>query len=80
MENIQNNTENKKTILLTIVAGILVLGALVWWARGTSVSQQAGVSPTPDAEAAAINKDVDNINVGDLNAELEAIDEDINGL
>jgi len=80
MENIQNNTENKKTILVTIVIGILVLSALVWWARGTSVPQQAKVSPTPDAETAAINQDIDSINVEDLNAELDAIDKNLQGL
>lgn len=86
MENTQNNlTEHssgndKKTVLITVVAGIIVLGALVWWMKGTKPSQQVQVSPTPDAEAAAINQAVEEINVGDLNAEFEAIDKDLQGL
>lgn len=72
--------DNKKTVLVTIVAGLLVLGALMWWLKGAQTPQQAVVSPTPDAEAAAISQDVDNINVGDLNAEFDAIDADIQGL
>ena len=71
--------DNKKTFLV-IVAGIMVVGALVWWLKQVPVPQQAGVSPTPDAEAAAINQDIDNINVDDLNAEFEAIDKDLQGL
>lgn len=93
MENTQNDmnlidnssNHNKVAGLITIVAGIAVLGALVWWIYQTPVqapSQQAGVSPTvtPDAEAAAINNDVDSINVGDLNAEFNVMDADIQGL
>lgn len=86
MENTQNNMasypsgDNKKTVLITVVAGLIVLGALVWWLRGASTPQQAQTSPTPDAEAAAINQDIGNINVGDLNAEFEAIDTDLQGL
>lgn len=72
--------DNKKTVLVTVVAGALVLGALIWWMRGASTPQQAGVSPTPDAEAAAINQAVDGVDVGDLNAEFNAIDTDLQGL
>ena len=72
--------DNKKTVLITVVAGLAVLGALIWWLKQVPVPQQAGVSPTPDAEAAAINQDIDNINVDDLNAEFEAIDKDLQGL
>ncbi len=72
--------DNKKTVLITVVAGIIVLGALVWWMKGTQSPQQVQVSPTPDAEAAAINQAVEDINVGDLNAEFNAIDADLQGL
>lgn len=90
MENTQNNLnniadrslgDNKKTVLVTIIAGLAVLGALIWWMRQAPTPQQAGTSsPTPDAEAAAINQGVDSVNVGDLNAEFEAIDKDLQGL
>ena len=85
MENTQNNIEgnssdSKKTVWFTVVAGVLVLGALVWWLRGTQFSQQAVSSPTPDSETITINQDVDGISVGDLNAEFQAIDADLQGL
>lgn len=82
MENIQNNSENKKTILVTVVAGIVVLAALVWWVKQAQAPEQIQVSPmpTPDAETTSINQDVDSINVGDLNTEFDAIDKDLKGL
>ena len=85
MENTQNNMENyssdnKNTVWLTVIAGVLVLGALLWWLRGAQFSQQAVTSPTPDAETSAINQDLEGINVGDLNAEFDAIDKDLLGL
>lgn len=80
MENIQNNMKNKKTVLITIVVGVVVLGALWWWMKQVQAPQQVGVSPTPDTETAAINQDVDSVNVRDLNAEFDAIDKDLQGL
>ncbi len=76
---------SKKMVLTTIVAGVIVLAALIWWMRQAQAPQQVGVSPTPTldaeaAQAAAINKDLDSINVGDLNAEFDAIDKDLQGL
>lgn len=72
--------ESKKTVWITVVAGLVVLCALIWWLRQEQVSQPVGVSPVPDAETATINQDVDNVSVGDLNAEFEAIDKDLLGL
>lgn len=86
MENTQNNMtdyssgDNKKTVLVTIVAGIVVLGALVWWLRQSPIPQEVQTSPTPDAETTAINQDVESVDVGDLNAEFNAIDIDMQGL
>ena len=86
MENTQNNMadyssdDNKKTVLITVVAGVVVLLALVWWMREVSVPPQVQVSPTPDVEAAAINQDINSVDVGDLNSEFDAIDKDLQGL
>jgi|GEM_PF-4289070 len=83
MNMINNSSDNNKKIgLITIIAGVVVLSALVWWMNQTPVSQQAQVSPTitPDTETASISNAVDSINVGDLNAEFNAIDQNINGL
>ena len=86
MENTQNNmmgpssSDNKKPVLFTVMAGVVVLGVLIWWTRMAPISQQVGVSPTPDTEATTIGKDVDSIDVGDLNAEFNAIDKDLQSL
>lgn len=86
MENTQNNMpgyssgESKKTVLITIVAGVVVLVALIWWMKQGQVPEQVQINPTPDPEAATINQDVDNISVEDLNAEFQAIDNDLQGL
>lgn len=74
--------DNKKTVLITVMAGVIVLGILVWWMRQPQVSQQTEISPIPasDVESAAIEKDLNGIDVGDLNAEFNAIDTDLQGL
>jgi len=70
--------DNKKTVLITVIVGAVVLGALVWWIK--QVPQQAQTSPTPDAETAAINQDINSIDVGDLNSEFNSIDQELQGL
>ena len=77
-----SSSDNKKTVLITVMSGVIVLGVLVWWMRQPQAPQQAGVSPTPvsDTESAAINQDLEGIDVGDLNAEFNAIDSDLQGL
>ena len=88
MENTQNNmadhssSDNKKTVLITVMTGVIVLGVLIWWMRQPQATQQSVVSPTPtsDTESAAINQDLEGIDVGDLNAEFNAIDFDLQGL
>lgn len=80
MENIQKNADNKKTVLTTVVVGMIVLGVLVWWMKQAQAPQQVQVNPTPDAETALINQDVDSVKVGDLNTEFDAIDQDLQGL
>lgn len=77
MENTQNNMDGKIMGVVSIVAGVIVLAALVWWIKQPQVSQQVQVSPTPDAETSSINQDINSINVGDLNAEFDAIDKDL---
>lgn len=74
--------DNKKNVFITIVVGIAVLGFLVWWMNQAQAPQGVGVSPTftPDAEAAAINKDASGVDVGDLNAEFDVIDKDLQEL
>ncbi len=81
MENMQNNMpENKKTGLITIIAGVVVLGILVWWMMMTSKSPESiGTSPTPVVDQNAdINKDLNNINL--QTPDFNSIDENIKGL
>lgn len=72
--------DNKKTVWITVIAGVVVLGALIWWMNQARAPEEVVVSPTPDAETATINQDIDSIEVGDLNAEFDAIDADLQGL
>lgn len=80
IENTQKRVDSKKTVLVTIVAGVVVLIALIWWTKQAQAPQQAQISPTPDPEVASINQEIETINVSNLNAELEAIDNELQGL
>lgn len=80
IENTQKIGDSKKTVLITVVAGVVVLIALIWWMKQAQAPQQAQISPTPDPEAASINQEIETINVSNLNAELEAIDNELQGL
>jgi len=79
IENTQNKRDSKKFVLTT-VAGIVVFSALMWWVKQAQTPQQVQVSPTPDPEVASINQEIETINTGNLNAELEAIDKELEGL
>lgn len=78
----EHSSGDKKTVFITVIAGLVVLGVLIWWMRQPQAPQQTGVSPTPilDDESAAINQDIDSIDVGSLNEEFNAIDADLQGL
>lgn len=86
IENTQNNMpvyssdNSKKTVLITVVAGVIVLVALIWWVRQAQIPQQVQASPSPDPEVASINQEIETINVSNLNAELEVIDKELEGL
>ncbi|HEY4474589.1 MAG TPA: hypothetical protein VJC06_01555 [Candidatus Paceibacterota bacterium] len=80
IENTQNNRDVKKSVLTTVVAGIIVLSVLILWTRQTKAPQQAQTSPTPDPEVASINQEIETLNAVNLNAELEAIDNELEGL
>ena len=81
MENTQNNTGSKKTVLITIITGVAVLGVLVWWISMKSPGsyQSSRTSPTPVVDPNAdINKDLNGINV--QTPDFNSIDQGIKGL
>ncbi len=80
MENLQNNSESKKTIWGTIFAGGVILLVLFWWIQQAENPQKIVVTPTPSPTADPIVNEFSDINVGDLNSEFEEIDKEIQGL
>ncbi|HHE67512.1 MAG TPA: hypothetical protein ENL33_00400 [Candidatus Parcubacteria bacterium] len=76
--------------LFGLAAIILLLGVWHWWKEeisayfegmpypsGVSVSVSKSV---PEDTTKAINQELNNIDIGDLDAEFEAIDQDLNSL
>ncbi len=76
--------DNKKTVLITVIVGVAVLGALVWWMsktpQGVKYSQNSPTpTPTPVVdENADINNDLGNINL--QTPDFNSIDQGIQGL
>lgn len=68
-----------------IIIAIIVIAALGYWywsgkeTPSVSAPTTATINETADTTA-DISTDVQNINVGDLNSDFEAIDKDINTL
>lgn len=75
----------KRLPVILAVAGMIAVAGLVWWwMSGKSADERAAApTATPNAqsqETADINNDLSEINAGDLNAEFNQIDQDLNGL
>lgn len=76
---------DKKLPVILAVAGVIIAAGLVWWWIGGREAGNKAMAPTatPGAqsqETADINKDLNDINAGDLDAEFNQIDQDLNGL
>jgi hypothetical protein len=81
-------------VILVIVAAV-VMGVAVWWIffsaatpilpESVPVAPRPGLSGSPSAEkpddsSASISRSLDSVQVDDLNAELQKIDSDLQGL
>jgi len=76
----------KKLIWIIVVIAIVIVGFLIWGSKSNRVSAPSRTEVAPAAaapgsdKAAAINQDVNSLDVGDLNQEFQSIDADLNQL
>lgn len=76
---------DKKLPVILAVAGVIIAAGLVWWWMGGKSADNKAMAPTatPNAqsqETVDINNDLNDINAGDLDAEFNQIDQDLNNL
>ena len=76
---------DKKLPVILAVAGVVVVIGLIWWWTGQKSANDKVMAPTvtpegQSAETVDINADLNDINAGDLDAEFNQIDQDLNGL
>lgn len=84
--NLNPNPGNKKSLVIIIIGAIVVLAALgIWYWKiqtpsvpeKTSAPQQ---SVKKEDSTSAIDQELNSIDIGDLNAEFQTIDTDLNSL
>ena len=78
-----------KNILIVIIAIIIfaLLGYGIWWqyqkqTANEAANQEAQMNQqtAPEDSTAGINKDLNSIDVGDVNKDFQDVDKDINSL
>ena len=79
------NIADKKLPVILAVAGVIVVAGLVWWWMGSKSANEKVMAPTAtpagqSQETVDINKDLNDINAGDLDTEFNQIDQDLNNL
>ena len=86
MDTMQNNMmshpsrDSKKMVFMLVAVGSVVVGVLWWWMNRTQDRTGSQATPAPVVQDADITSDLNAVNVGDLNADFNAIDKDINSL
>lgn len=82
-------SNNKKIIWIIVIAAVIILGGLVWiFMPGQptlKTDQEVLPSPPPPAvlkedSTQAIDKDLEQVDLGNLNEDFKAIDSDLNSL
>ena len=64
---------NKKTLIILIIAALILIGLWIWQ------KPEAPAETTADTTA-VINKELESLDVGDLEKEFQSIDADLNTL
>ncbi|MEX2052930.1 MAG: hypothetical protein WD898_01745 [Candidatus Paceibacterota bacterium] len=76
------SSDHKKTPYWLLIVAVVVLVGLWFWLKDSK--QEAGLQPTPtesvDPEVQEVILEVDNIDIGDLDAEFDSIDQDLDSL
>lgn len=85
MENEMQNTQNSKTWFWVAAAVVAVaVAGWLWWgywpASAPSTSETAGPALSTDDTTAAIEQELNATDFGNLEAELQATDADLNSL
>jgi FtsZ-interacting cell division protein ZipA len=75
----------KKTLIIILAIIIVAILVWYWWSSSSSAPQQQETSPTvqnpaPNDTTSAINKELEGIDLGDLDREFQNIDSDLNSL
>ncbi len=71
----------KKLIWIIVIIVIVIVGFLIWGRRANRVSAPTGAEVVPGNDTtAAINQNLNSLDVGDLNQEFQSIDADLNQL
>lgn len=74
---------NKKGLITVVLIAIV---ALVWWMMGpgkTQTPQDAEITETPEiteANVSTVEADLNGLDFGDIDAEFESLDADLNNL
>jgi len=82
MPEMSNSTgKNKHTMYITIAVIAAAALAFFWWSQRPGVGEPA-LTPTPEipAELEAINQDLENLNLNDLDTEFQEIDQELDTL
>ncbi|HXF43959.1 MAG TPA: hypothetical protein VNK70_00555 [Candidatus Paceibacterota bacterium] len=71
----------KKLFWVIIIVIVVIIGFLLWGNDASRVSAPTGSEVVPGNDTTgAINQDLENLELGDLNQEFETIDADLNQL
>lgn len=71
----------KKIVWIIVIIVAVIIGLLIWSNRTNKVSAPTGAEVVPGNDTtAAINQDLNSLDVGDINQEFQAIDAGLNQL
>ncbi|MBI1984645.1 MAG: hypothetical protein HYS60_00855 [Candidatus Wildermuthbacteria bacterium] len=70
---------NTKIVIGIVILLLLALG-LWWWQSGNLVSLQGPATQGPNDTTGTIQQDLNSLDLGDLDAEFQEIDSNINQL
>ena len=71
----------KRIVWIIVLIIIVIVGFFIWGRRANRVSAPTGANVVPGNDTtAAINQDLESLNINDLDQEFQSIDSDLNQL